>query len=161
MSVDQNQVPTPTPPPSLSLLDITNAVQTTANQIATQVAGQVAQDATSGLSGVVSGLQGDISGLQADFVAHKADIEAQLASAGSKVLAAATEDTWLTRVVVLLVVGAVLAGSLAVVVFAMLGNATANHWIGAAPAAIVAIVLWLSRAGGITLPTKPAAKAAA
>jgi hypothetical protein len=147
MAIDPTQLQQPTPPASLNVNDlIAGAVA----PIATQVAQQAVSDAT-------AGLKQEIIRLTQIADQHSAQIADAAVKAGTAVLTTVTEDVWLQRAVVLTVVGATLLGALGVVVFALLGNATANHWVGAAPAAVVALVLWLSRTGtgGVPAPKKP------
>ena len=55
--------------------------------------------------------------------------------------------TRVQQVVVLAVITAALGCAVAIVISALLGNRQGQAWIAAAPAAIVAISLWLSRSG--------------
>jgi hypothetical protein len=145
MAMDITQPPTPA-----ASLNVNDLIAGAVAPIATQVAQQAVSDAT-------AGLKQEIIRLTQIADQHSAQIADAAAKAGTAVLTTVTEDVWLQRAVVLTVVGATLLGALGVVVFALLGNATANHWVGAAPAAVVALVLWLSRTGtgGVPAAKKP------
>jgi hypothetical protein len=121
---------------------------------ATQQASAVATNAVAGLQDAIDTTHAKsvelITNVAADVEKNRLAIETQLAQGAGQVLTMATKDVWTVRAVV----GVVLIGALAVVAFALLGNATANRWIGAAPAAIGAVALYLADSGAITLPKK-------
>lgn len=95
----------------------------------------------------------------ADTLAKQApQAEVAVLQASTGVLADLEHDPVTQRVIIWGIAGAVMVGALAILVFAMLGNATANRWIGAAPGAAVALVLWLSNAGVVLPKPKPVAK---
>ena len=71
----------------------------------------------------------------------------EFTQAAGSVLTTVEHDPVTQRVLVWGIVGAVLLAALGVIGFALLGNQTANRWVGAAPTAVVGIVLWVSSAG--------------
>ena len=103
----------------------------------------------------ISALQSVVSAVEQEVLANKAAIEAAVGRVGTAVVTRVEEDPQTQRVIVYSVVGAAIAGALIVLVAALLGNSTANHYIASVPAVAAALVLWLSRTALPTLPAKP------
>jgi len=129
-------------------IDITQQV----NQIATTAAQQAA-------AGVVADLQARLTAVEAtaqQALQQQAPVLiADAATAGTAVLHTVETDPALQRNVVYGLVAACIIGALVILVAALLGNATANSWIGAAPGLIVGAILWVSKAQ-LPAASKPA-----
>lgn len=140
MSVDPNQITSPAP-----ILDTSTLISAAVTPVATEVAQHV-----------VAGVQRDLVSLQAAFAAHQTEVAQQLASAGGAVVTTLETDRTLQRVVVLAVLAALLVAAITILVAALLGNSTANRWIGGVPIGLGLAAAWISQAA----PVRPTAKTA-
>jgi hypothetical protein len=99
----------------------------------------------------IGALQTGMNLLVDEIAANKAAIEAAVGRVGAAVVKNVEEDPWTQRGIV----AAFLLAGLIILVAALLGNSTANRWIGGVPIALGAAVLWVSNAG-MSLPKLPA-----
>jgi hypothetical protein len=116
--------------------DLAAAVTNTANQVTSDVNAMVTQGQTA-LTTTVTGLIND----------HKAAVTAQIQDIADKVLANATSDPVTERYIILTVLGTLLLAGLIVLVAALLGNATANHYIGGVAVLLGAPLLSILKTG--------------
>lgn len=131
------------------------APQLTVNDIVTPIVQQTVAAVTSDLQTRLTALEQSAA---TAVTAQAPVLVGELSQAAGAVLTTVEHDTLTQRVLVWGIAGAVLAVAIAIVGFALLGNSTASRWIGAAPAAIAALVLWLSNAG-VVLPKRTIAPA--
>ena len=138
MALDPNTLPTPS---------LTDALL----PVLAPVISSAVSDATSGLESRLSAVE--VSVATAASAAAPVLI-GDVSTAGAAVLADVGSDKLTQRVLVWGVVGTALVAGLIILTAALLGNVTANRWIGAAPALFGAALLWVSDAGGIAVPKK-------
>lgn len=129
-------------------IDITQQVQSIAQQAAQQAA-----------TGIVADLQARLTAVEAtaqQALTQQAPVLiADAGAAGATILHTVETDPALQRNVVYALVAACLIGALVILIAALLGNATANRWIGAAPGLVLGAVLWVSKAQ-LPAASKPA-----
>lgn len=157
--------PAPTPPdaaaPASPFLDVGKFIEMVKPDLITQVGntvlGNLADTITGTATDVAAGFHAEslsqLSALGTRLTAIETDLLPKVEQAAGRVLLNVEEDPTTQRLLVAMIVGALLIAALLVLVSALLGNATANRWIGAAPIALGAAVLWVSRMG-VPLPRK-------
>lgn len=127
---------------------LTDLIANTAAPIATQAAQQVANNAVAAVNQTINQVQGDITNTVNGLINdHKAQVQAQIQDIAAKVIANAETDPVTERILIVAVLSTLLIAGLVVLVAALMGNATANHYIAAVAVLLGAPLLSILKTG--------------